>query len=376
MKIAVLTTGRQDWGMLKPLCEELQSDPFFDLHMMVGGMACDDRYSNVAKEIENACLPLSCLLPWDVEAEPSAQSASVITLMAHALDEIRPEAIVLLGDRFETCAGAFAATLKRVPIVHLYGGEETEGAFENVFRHAITKMSHLHFVANETYAKRLFAMGEDPEAVHIAGLLSLDLVARHELPERQKLESVLGIKLDPPIFIVTLHPATLGDRPDVEFSALAGAMKSVEATWIVTLPNADPGGVDIRKSWENMKNEIPKLYCFSALGETNYLALMKFANLVIGNSSSGLTEAPYFGVPSVNIGDRQKGRLRSISVIDARPTEMEIITAIRKAQDPVFLGSLAGMKPVYGQGDASKLISAVLKDWKIPHDCRKPFHEA
>ena len=375
-RIAVLTTGRQDWGMLRPLCEELHSDPSFDLFVVAGGMACDRRYCNVAEEIEKSGLPLSYRMEWDVEKEPAIQASNAIEQISRALDETKPEAIVLLGDRYETCAGAFSATLKRVPIVHLYGGEETEGAFDNAFRHAISKMSHLHFAANEVYARRLIAMGENPEAVHVVGLLSLDIAAQHKLPDRHDLESSLGIKLEPPIFLVTLHPATLGDSPDVEFSALAGAMKAFTGTWIVTLPNADPGGVDIRKYWEKVKGEIQDLHCYSALGEDRYLGLMKLAAVVIGNSSSGLTEAPFFRVPSVNIGDRQKGRLRSISVIDARPLAEEIINAIRKARDPIFMGSIIDMKPAYGQGNASKLISTTLKNWKIPRDCRKPFYEA
>jgi len=361
--------------MLRPLCEELHSDPSFDLFVIAGGMACDRRYSNVAEEIEKSGLPLSYRMEWDVEKEPAIQASNAIEQISRALDEIKPEAIVLLGDRYETCAGAFAAMLKRVPIVHLYGGEETEGAFDNVFRHAISKMSHLHFVANEVYARRLVAMGENPEAVHIVGLLSLDLAARHKLPDRQDLESTLGIKLESPIFLVTLHSATLGESPDVEFSALAGAMKPFTGTWIVTLPNADPGGVDIRKYWEKVKGEIQDLHCYSALGEDRYLGLMKLAAVVIGNSSSGLTEAPFFGVPTVNIGDRQKGRLRSLSVIDVPPGKEKIILAIRKAMNPEFRRTLVGMEPVYGRGDTSKRIVSILRNWQVPKNCRKPFYE-
>jgi len=373
LRLAVLTTGRQDWGLLRPLCEDLFADPTFQLNIWAGGMACAPSYSKVVEEVATLGLPLAERLEWGVDAPAAHQAGDALRAIGQALEKNRPDALILLGDRFETCAAAMASTLACIPIVHLYGGEETAGAFDDAFRHAISKLSHLHFVAHSAYARRLEAIGENPACIHVVGLLSLDLVARYPLPEKAALEKELDITLDSPIGLVTLHPTTWGGDPEKELNALEGAMRRFPATWIVSLPNADPGGQRIREYWRDAAGRIPRLHCFHALGEIRYWGLMKVADFVLGNSSSGLTEAPFFCVPTINLGDRQKGRLRSPSVLDVPFLSAAILEALRRATGSAFKESLQGMEPAYGRGDASRRIIKVLREWIPPNPPAKPI---
>lgn len=368
LRLVILTTGRQDWGMLRPLCEDLHSESRISFVIWAGGMACDPEYSHVSEEIVRLGLPLSERIAWDVKAAATDQASDALREFGEILGRERPDALILLGDRFETCAAAVAATLNRIPIVHLYGGEETEGAFDNALRHAISKLSHLHFVANPVYARRLVTMGENPDSIHVAGLLSLDLISRQTLPGRVVLEQTLGVKLESPIGLVTLHPTTLGEgKIQEEFDTLLRAMREYPATWIVSLPNSDPGGIIIRDLWCKASRQISNLHCFHSLGEIQYWGIMKLATVVIGNSSSGLTEAPFFGVPSINLGSRQDGRLRSASVVDVPFSTQSIVQALKRTSNAAFRDELRGMVPAYGGGAASRFIIDILLDWTPPN---------
>jgi len=343
--------------------------------ILAGGMACSPDHGRIAEAILKAGLPLSEELPWDVEAPAPVQSTQAIECVANALSRIGPEALVLLGDRFETAAAALSATVQAVPIVHLCGGEETEGAIDNALRHAITKLSHLHLVTHDEYAQRVLAMGEDPSSVHVVGSLSVDAIVGSALPDQAALELSLGIRLKPPVGLVTVHPTTLSTGEDIdEVGAVIGALEQYPATWIITLPNADPGNSTIRERLSDFADRWPDVHAFAALGEQRYLALLAQAFVVLGNSSSGMTEAPILGVPTVNVGDRQKGRLRFPSIIDVHPATPAILDAVRRVRDTTFVSTVKQMVRPYGDGHASDRIHEILLAWTPPCPPRKQFH--
>lgn len=374
MRLAVLTTGRQDWGSLRSVCAALREDPAFDLRLLVGGMHVSARFGRTVRLIEGEGFVPAALLPWipDRGDAPAAEQAAVaLRLCAEALRRERPDALLLLGDRFETAAAALAATLCLVPIVHLHGGEETEGAFDNALRHAVTKLAHLHLVSHPAHAARVIAMGEAPGAVHTVGAPGLDGARRIDLPDRGALEASLGLPLSAPVVVVTLHPATLGGDPGAEAAAVVAAMDAVPATYVVTLPNADPGHEAIRTALRAAAGR-PGRVAVEALGEKTFWGLLAHADAVLGNSSSALIEAPALGVPAVNVGDRQKGRLRGKNVIDAVADTPAIVGALRRALDPQFRRAIGSEGSPYGDGRSGARIVDVLRGWRPPVPPRKP----
>ena len=336
-------------------------------------MACSKKYGNVIRAAEEQGIEIFAKMEWNVDSVPAAsQAAQALQMIAAILEQLVPDAMVLLGDRFETAAAAMAATLLNIPLVHLYGGEETEGAFDNGFRHAITKLSHLHFVAHEIYARRVIQMGESPSAVHIVGSIAADILRKRRLPSRQELENELGISLHPPVGLVTVHPTTLSCGGD-EVSAVTAAMERYPATWIVTLPNADPGNEPIAEAFLALAAKNDRVRTVSALGSQRYFGVMAHCAFVLGNSSSGMTEAPTLRIPTVNVGDRQKGRIRSPSVIDVPCETSAILSALHRAESPTFAKAVADQPHPFGTGDATERIVAVLRTWRPPVPPRKVF---
>ena len=377
-RIAVLTTGRQDWGILRSLCLKMKDDLDFELCLIVGGMHLSPRFGMTAELIEQEGFQISERVDWIDESMTGMvyeEAGRALDRLGDTLDRLRPEALILVGDRFETAAAAIAATLARVPIVHLHGGEETEGAFDNALRHAITKLSHLHLTSHPDHAARVIAMGEDPASVHVVGAPGLDNLNRDDLPERGELEDRLGIMLEPPIVIVTLHPATLGGDPGDEAEALAAAMDLVGATYVITLPNSDPGNDAIRTRLAQAAGAEPRV-AVEALGERNYWGLMKLADAMVGNSSSALIEAPAIGLPAVNIGDRQKGRVRGGNVIDTSAKTELIADALRTALSPEFREKARQASSPFGNGRSAEKIVEILRGWHPPVPPVKRFWTA
>ena len=283
---------------------------------------------------------------------------------ADALDRLKPDILVVLGDRFEILAAAQAAMVSRVPIAHIHGGETTEGAFDEGIRHAITKMAQWHFVAAEPYRKRVIQLGETSDRVFNFGAPGLDHLQYLEWMDRPSLEKSLAIKLAPSVFLVTYHPATLGQRePIAAMNELLAALDEFpDATAIFTYPNADTGGralIERIDQWVAANKHRAKE--FVSFGQQRYLSLMREADAVIGNSSSGLTEAPALKKATVNIGDRQKGRLKASSIIDAAENKNAIVAAINKALSADFRADLQATKSLYGSGDVSRRIKDTLK---------------
>jgi UDP-N-acetylglucosamine 2-epimerase (non-hydrolysing)/GDP/UDP-N,N'-diacetylbacillosamine 2-epimerase (hydrolysing) len=307
-------------------------------------------------------------LDWAESTDAATQAGVAIEVVARALDRQSPDCLVLAGDRFETAAAAFAATLRRIPIVHLHGGEETEGVIDNALRNAITKLSHLHLVSHQIHANRVVAMGEDPATVHIVGAPGLDSAFRTDLPDHDELSQILGLALVPPVVIVTVHPATLASTDD-DAEAVAAAMDAIPGTYIITLPNADPGHEEVRQTLRRAA-ALPGRTAVEALGDRAYWGLMRVADAMLGNSSSGLIEAPINRLPVVNVGDRQKGRLRGDNVIDTPPEAEQVTVALRRALDPGYRSGLSGISP-YGDGKAADRIVSVLESWIPPRPPRK-----
>lgn len=373
MRIAVLTTGRQDWGILRSTCLRLAAHRDFELLVFAGGMCCEPRFGAALAHIEQDGLAPVERLRWvgeQVDAPAHHQTGDAVRLIGDALARHRPDTLLLVGDRFETAAAALAATLARVPIVHLHGGEETAGAFDNALRHAITKLAHLHLVSHVDHAKRVIAMGEDPASVHVVGAPGLDNVHRSDLADRAELEQFLGIELRAPVVLVTHHPATLGAAPECEIDALIAAIDRVDATYIVTLPNADPGSAAIR---ERLVAAVahPRRRAADALGERRYFGLLRLADAMLGNSSSGLIEAPLLGLPVVNVGDRQKGRLREVNVLDVPPDADAITAKLTEALAPNFRAALPRGSAL-GDGYAAERIVEILSAWRAPVPPIKP----
>jgi UDP-hydrolysing UDP-N-acetyl-D-glucosamine 2-epimerase len=372
MRLGVLTSGRQDWGILRSLCGAMPAAGI-ELQLLVGGMHLSKRFSPEVQPREEGFVPAAELRWLDDGGTAGAieQTSGAVKEVGAALERLKPEGLVLVGDRFETAAAAIAATLCRVPIVHLHGGEETEGAFDNALRHAVTKLAHLHLVSHRDHAARVVAMGEEPSAVHVVGAPGLDNAHRPDLLSRAELEAQLKCPLAAPVVVVTVHPATLSATDALaDVQAVVAAMDAVEATYVITLPNSDPGNEPIRRALEAAASR-PRRIAVSALGDRRYWSLLKLGDALLGNSSSALIEAPLLRLPAVNVGDRQKGRTRGLNVIDAAPTSGDVTAALRMALSPAFR---EGLRPDtrFGDGHAAERIVSILKAWKPPKPAVKP----
>ena len=375
MRVAVLTTGRQDWGILVSTCRALAEDSLFDLRIIAGGMHLAARYGATLASIERDGFQPAALVPWcdddPAGANVQREAGAALAGIGDALAKLAPDALLLVGDRFETAAGALAATLARVPIVHLHGGEETEGAFDNQVRHAITKLSHLHLVSHPDHAARLRAMGEAATSIHVVGAPGLDNLQRADLATRNELEADIG-PLPAPVVIVTVHPATLsGGDADAEARVVAETMRRVRATYIVTLPNADPGNEAVRAELLSAARDVSATVV-EALGERRFWGLLRIADAMIGNSSSALIEAPVVQLPAVNVGDRQKGRLRGSNVVDAPANVANVVAALERVLRREFRDGLRGTSSPYGDGGSAGRIRAILRDWQPPRPPTKP----
>jgi UDP-N-acetylglucosamine 2-epimerase (non-hydrolysing) len=373
LRVAVLTTGRQDWGILRSTCLALRAEPAFQVLLLAGGMHTSKRFGFTVDVLRAEGFSIDATLPFlrdDVSQTVAEECGAAMRETEAALARLRPDALLLVGDRYESLSAAMTATLARVPIIHLHGGEETQGAFDNAFRHAITKLSHLHLVSHPQHAARVLAMGEAPATVHVVGAPGLDNARRADLPARSELEKTLGLPLRRPVVLVTLHPTTLGDDPAREAAAVTAAMDRVDATYVITLPNSDPGNAITRAALASASAR-PGRLALDALGDRLYWGMLREADAMLGNSSSALIEAPVVRLPAVNVGARQGGRLRGENVIDA-PVDADAVTAaLQRALTPAFRAGIAGDGP-FGDGRSAERIVAILKGWVPPRPPQKP----
>ena len=373
--IAVLTTGRQDWGILHSTCVAIRAHPDLDLRLWVGGTHLSRRHGHTVDQVRADGFAPDAEFDWlDGPDDPPAdvQAAAALEATGGQLRRTPVDALVLAGDRFETAAAALAATVERVPIVHLHGGEQTLGAFDDALRHAITKLSHLHLVSNEEHARRVLALGEDPGSIRVVGAPGLDAAFRTDLPDRAQLEASLGVILVPPVVVVTVHPATLDADPSGAAVAVAHAMEAVPATYVVTLPNTDPGASRVRDILLAAAAARPGSVAVEALGEARYWGLLRVADAVLGNSSSALVEAPAVALPAVNVGDRQAGRHREANVLDVVADGEAVAAALHGALTPAFRELAEAARPALADGRAGVRIADIIAAWHPSRPPRKP----
>jgi GDP/UDP-N,N'-diacetylbacillosamine 2-epimerase (hydrolysing) len=314
-KILVLTGSRAEFGLLKPLLYEIEKDPELNLQIIATGMHLSQRYGCTINEIYEAGFKVDLSIDLMLEEDTEESIAHSIALgmkgFTDAYKSLQPDLIVLLGDRFEMLPVAISALISRVPLAHIHGGEKTEAAYDEAIRHSITKMSHLHFAANEEYRKRIIQLGESPKKVFNVGGLGVDAMKKINLMTKAELEKSLGLKFLDRNLLITFHPVTLNSSGSKEeVIELLGALKELKETNLIfTMPNADSGSAKIASLIDKFARDNKNAFVFKSLGQLRYLSCMMFVDGVVGNSSSGLLEAPSFKIGTINIGDRQKGRV-------------------------------------------------------------------
>jgi len=371
-RIAVVTVGRSDYGLYQPLLRALWRDPGCKLCLIVSGAHLAPAYGNTDSEIEEDGFPIVARVPMLLAGDhPEDVSISVgvgVINFTSAYRQICPDILVVLGDRFEMLAAVVAALPLRIPVAHLYGGELTFGAMDDAIRHAITKLSHLHFTSTELYARRLRQMGEEPDRIFVTGATVIDTILHTAPIPQAELEAELGAKLDSAL-LVTFHPVTLRheDNASGQAAILLEALSRFECELIFTYPNADAGNRGIISQIAAFAARHPRAHVYANLGHRRYLSLQRYVAVMVGNSSSGIIEAASFCLPVVNVGERQAGRIRTPNVIDVPVQIDSIVEAIGRALDPEFRKSLAGMRNPYGEGDASQKIVELLKTFPLDH---------
>ncbi len=380
-KICVVTGTRAEFGLLQYLMEQINCSEQLELQVVVTGMHLSPEYGLTYKEITKAGFIINrkveMLLSSDTPVGVTKSIGLALMGMADAFNELSPDFLVLLGDRFEALAAASAAMIARIPIAHIHGGEATEGLIDEAIRHSITKMAHLHFTAAEDYRKRVIQLGEVPDTVFNVGGMAMEHIARMDFLDRAAFESSIKFKLGARNAIVTFHPVTLEKlSSEKQFHSLLQALDELgEMKVIITKPNADTDGrILIKMIDEYVARNPSKAIAFISLGQLRYLSALNHVDIVVGNSSSGLSEAPSFKIPTINIGDRQNGRIKAKSVIDCKPEKNAIKTAIRQALSSEFRPILRETVNPYGVGGAAKSICKILETAKPERLLKKKFY--
>jgi UDP-hydrolysing UDP-N-acetyl-D-glucosamine 2-epimerase len=380
--ICVVTGSRAEYGLLYWLMKDLQLSDTLKLQIIASGMHLSPEFGLTYRQIEADGFSIDARVEMLLSGDTPTAIAKSIGLgtigFADALERLRPDLLVLLGDRFEVLSAAQAAMVARIPIAHIHGGEATEGLIDEAIRHAVTKMSHLHFVAAPEYRRRVIQLGEQPRNVYQVGAPGLDHLTRAALPAREVLEKNLNFTLGRHNFLVTYHPVTLQKTaPQQDLAQLLAALDEFpDSKLIITYPNADTQGRALIQQWHEYADSQPqRILLTPSLGQLHYLSLLREVDLVIGNSSSGLIEAPSFKKPTVNIGPRQKGRLKAASVVDCECRQTAIVAAIRRVLGDQFQRDLVSVANPYGDGHSSKRIIDILKNVDLDQLLFKHFFD-
>lgn len=379
-KICIVTGTRAEYGLLRWLMEDIRETPGLELQVIATGMHLSPEFGLTYWEIENDGFSIDRKIEMLLSSDtPSGLAKSMglgLICFGDALQQLQPDIMLVLGDRFELFSAVAAAMVARIPVAHLHGGESTEGAFDEAIRHSITKMSHLHFVATEEYRKRVIQLGEQPDKVFLVGGLGIDNIKKLDLLDRSELETVLEFKLGPKNLLITFHPVTLENESSaMHMTELLAALETLEDTHLVfTMPNADTDGRVLIEMIDQFVAKHPNARSYRSLGQLKYLSCVRHVDGVVGNSSSGLTEVPSFAKGTINIGDRQRGRLKADSVVDCNPHRKSIINALQHLYSDTFLKKLQSVHNHYGEGGASKKIVKILQDHPLESILKKPFH--
>lgn len=378
-KIGVVTATRAEYGLFLPLIKKLSLEQEFELLLFVTGSHLSYEFgftkNSIVEDGFDICEEIDCLVGNDTASAIGKTAGLALMGLTDAFNRHRPDLIFLLGDRYETLCAAMSATINRIPIAHLYGGEITTGAYDESFRHSITKMSHLHFTAVERYRKRVIQLGEYPDNVFNVGAIGIDNIVDIEPMSKTEIEKCLGIVLLSKVIVVTLHPETLSKN---QAAAHAKIMMSVldkleDVSIIITGTNADSEGRIINKLFEDFAHKRDNCFFIKSLGQNLFISMLHITNIFIGNSSSGIIEAPTFGLPVINIGTRQEGRIRSKLIIDV-PWDPDIILENITKLLRLKKSSNFPINP-YGEGNTANKIISILKNVSLDGLLHKQFHD-
>ena len=380
-KICILTGTRAEYGLLRFLIAEVRADPDLELQLVVTGMHLSPEFGLTIKEILEEGHPVANKVEMLMSSDTSVGLAKSIGVgimgFADCFENLKPDLVVLLGDRFEMLAAATAAMANRIPIAHIHGGEATEGLIDEPIRHSITKMSHLHFVATHSYAKRVQQLGENPANVFNVGGLGVDGILKTKLLSKTEVQRRLDFSLRETNLLITFHPITLEKGNSLlHLQQLLSALGEQSQVGLVfTLTNADPEGRQLNEEISKFCDQHRNAACFASLGQHLYLSVMNLVDGVVGNSSSGIIEAPTLGTATVNVGDRQRGRVKAKSVIDCKPSNSAIKKALRKILSEEFQKMTKEIENPYGQGGATSSILKIIKNVNLDGILKKPFFD-
>ncbi len=384
--VAIVTATRAEYGLLTNLIQEVENHQALNLQLFVTGAHLLESQGKTLTQIESR-FKITQQIPvleeqTNSDLDVALATGRVLSGFAQAFSVHKPDVVIVLGDRYELLGICSAALLSHIPIAHIHGGETTEGAMDEAIRHAVTKLSNLHFVAAEEYKNRVIQMGEQPENVYLVGSPGLDVINKMVFLNKQQLVSELGFELKKKIILITYHPVSWGSAMgklvlNKLFQALDEIIKfDSEITMVWTASNVDAGGNTLNQLIQNWVKKHQDVHFVQSLGSQNYLSLMKISAVVLGNSSSGIIEAPALNVPTVNIGERQKGRLRATSIIDVGETKVAIVQAINKALTPEFKQQASQTTSLYGAGSAAEKMTKVLFNYlEAPAMLTKAFKD-
>ena len=380
-KICVVTGTRAEYGLLYWLMKEIEADKELQLQLIVTGMHLSPEFGLTYKEIEKEFKidkKIEMLLSSDTSIGISKSMGLAQISFAEAYEELKSNIVVVLGDRYEIFSATSAAMIARIPIAHLHGGETTEGAFDESIRHSITKMSHLHFTATQEYKNRVIQLGEHPSKVFNVGGMGIESIKRLKLLSREEFEKSIDFRLNKKNILVTFHPVTLENSTAKEqFQELLDAIDELEDTNIIfTKANSDTNGRIINQMIdEYVAKNYHKSIGFISLGQQRYLSALQYVDAVVGNSSSGLLEAPSFKIGTINIGDRQKGRIKAESVINSEVNKTSILKSFSKLYSKAFQDLIEESKNPYGDGIASRKIIEIIKNEDLRNILKKSFYD-
>ena len=380
-KICVVTGTRAEYGLLYWLMKGIDADPELELQIIATGMHLSSEFGNTYQQIESDGFVIDKKVDIELSSDSEVGISKSMGLgmigCAKAFNDLKPDLCIILGDRFEIFSAVSAAMIAKIPMAHLHGGEATEGMIDEPIRHSITKMSYLHFVAAKEYKNRVIQLGEQPDRVFNVGGLGIDNINKLKLLSRKSFEQAINFSLGEKNILVTFHPVTLeSSTAGIQFKELLGALDDLQDTKIIfTKANSDTDGRVINSMIDDYVTNHDNTISFTSMGQLNYLSALQFVDAVVGNSSSGLLEAPSFKIATINVGDRQSGRIQAESVINCDPNSESIALSIKKIYTTSFQKKLLNTVNPYEQKNSSEKILQIIKNFNITNIIKKKFHD-